>query len=334
MMKKLGLIVMMFLLLVGIVGCNTANQSTSQEANQNTSSDTKEAAAGGNKTIKIGALWPSAGIPPVQSKMKATEEVAKELGVELVNMDAQFDAYTQSQQAKNLIAQKVDGVLVDLIDPQAIVPALKELHEAGIPVVVTTLPVATEGQEYVTSFIGGDNFNAGKLSAQLMQEALGENGGEVAIIEGAPGILVQERTAGFEETIKGTKIKLLETQSSPWDRQKAMDIMQNYLTKYPNLNGVFVQHDSMVPGVVQALKQAGKEGQVKIIGFGATIEGVELMKDGSLYGSVQEDLYWESQEGARVIVDAIKGKEVPKEKLGEQQVITKEKLDNYTSRNY
>ena len=333
-MKKLGLVVMMFLLLVGIIGCNTANQTTSQEANQNTSSDTKEATAGGNKTIKIGALWPSAGIPPVQSKMQATEEIAKELGFELVNMDAQFDAYTQSQQAKNLIAQKVDAVLVDLIDPQAIVPAIKELHEAGIPVVTTTLPVAPDGEAYVTSHIGVDNLNSGKLSAQLMKDALGGNGGNVAIIEGAPSIMVQERTAGFKEGIEGSNINLLEVQSSPWDRQKALDIMQNYLTKYPDLNGVFVQHDSMVPGVIQALKQAGKEGQVKIVGFGATIEGTELMKDGSLYGSVQEDLWWEAQEGARVIVDAVMGKEVPKEKLGEQQLITVDKLDNYQSKNY
>ncbi len=333
-MKKIGFVCMMFVMILGIVGCSQPNQPVSNESNQNTSSDSKEVTKAGSGTIKIGALWPSAAIPPVQSKMQAAEEAAKELGFELVNMDAQFDAYTQSQQAKNLIAQKVDGVLVDLIDPQAIVPALKELHDAGIPVVVTTLPVAPEGQEYVTSFIGGDNFSAGKLSAQLMQEALGQNGGDVVIIEGAPGILTQKRTEGFKEAIQGTTINLLEAQSSPWDRQKALDIMQNYLTKYPDLKGVFVQHDSMVPGVVQALKQANKLEQVKIIGFGATIDGVEMIKDGSMFGSVQEDLWWQSQEGARVIVDAINGKEFPKEKLGEQKMITADQLENYTSKNY
>lgn len=334
MKKRIGLFLMVFTALLVVVGCGAStNEPSPNETNQDgTEANTTD---DGNKTIKIGALWPSAAIPPVQSKMEAAAEIAKELGVELINMDAQNDAQTQAEQAKNLITQKVDGVLIDLIDPQAIIPAVKELQEAGIPIITTTMPVSAEGEGYVTGHVGGDNYNGGLFAAELMDEALDGKGGKVVMVEGNPGVTVKARTDGFTDGIKEIgNIELLGAQSSPWDRQKAMDIMQDFLTKYPDIDGVFVHHDSMVPGVQQALTQAGKLDQVKIIGFGATIDGTKLIEEGVIYGSPIEDLWWESQEGVRLMVDFINEKDIPKEKLGEQRIIKKGDLDSYTSKNF
>lgn len=332
-MKRINFLLLSCLFSLLLIACSVDDEAGTIDGAESPSEDGTEA----SDKIVIGALWPSAGIPPVQSKMEATEEMAEELGVDLVNMDAEFDAQIRSDQAKNLLAQQVDGVLVDLIDPQAIIPALKELHEAGIPVVTTTMPVAEEGKEYETAYVGGDNYNGGVASAQLMYEALGEKDGKVAIIEGAPGVLVQDRTEGFQdgvEALEDAKIEILDIQSSPWDRQKAMDIMQDYLTKFPDLDGVWVQHDSMVPGVLQAIEQAGKKDDIVIVGFGATIEGVDLIEDETIYGSVVEDLWWQAQEGVRVLVNIINGKDVPRETIGENIIIKKEDLDEYDSKNY
>jgi len=332
-MKRINFLLLSCLFSLLLIACSVDDEAGTIDGAESPSEDGTDA----SDKIVIGALWPSAGIPPVQSKMEATEEMAEELGVDLVNMDAEFDAQIRSDQAKNLLAQQVDGVLVDLIDPQAIIPALKELHEAGIPVVTTTMPVAEEGKEYETAYVGGDNYNGGVASAQLMYEALGEKDGKVAIIEGAPGVLVQDRTEGFQdgvEALEDAKIEILDIQSSPWDRQKAMDIMQDYLTKFPDLDGVWVQHDSMVPGVLQAIEQAGKKDDIVIVGFGATIEGVDLIEDETIYGSVVEDLWWQAQEGVRVLVNIINGKDVPRETIGENIIIKKEDLDEYDSKNY
>lgn len=332
-MKRINFLLLSCLFSLLLIACSVDDEAGTIDGAESPSEDGTEA----SDKIVIGALWPSAGIPPVQSKMEATEEMAEELGVDLVNMDAEFDAQIRSDQAKNLLAQQVDGVLVDLIDPQAIIPALKELHEAGIPVVTTTMPVAEEGKEYETAYVGGDNYNGGVASAQLMYEALGEKDGKVAIIEGAPGVLVQDRTEGFQdgvEALEDAKIEILDIQSSPWDRQKAMDIMQDYLTKFPDLDGVWVQHDSMVPGVLQAIEQAGKKDDIVIVGFGATIEGVDLIEDETIYGSVVEDLWWQAQEGVRVLVNIINEKDVPRETIGENIIIKKEDLDEYDSKNY
>jgi len=331
-MRKLSVTFMLFIIFILAVGCSVDDETAPADAGAEDA--TAEDADSSDDTIRIGALWPSAEIPPVQSKMEATEEMAEELGVELINMDAQFDAQTQSEQARNLLAQQVDGVLVDLIDPQAIVPALKELHEAGIPVITTSMPVAPEGEEYVTSFIGADNYENGFITAKHLSELLGEDGGKVALIEGAPSILVQENTEGFEAGIEGTNIEIVDVQSSDWDRQEAMDIMQDYLTKYDDLDAIFVYHDNMVPGAYQAMKQVGREDDIIIMGYGATIEGMELIEDGTIAGSAVEDLWWQAQEGVKRMVEVIEGGDIPKEIIGEVKLITKDNLDEYESRNH
>src|SRR5699024_10638704 len=140
-MRKFTLVCMFIIFVIIAFGCSVDEDVAPADAGADeTTADQSNVAeqTAGDGTIRIGALWPSAEIPPVQSKMEATDEMAEELGVEIINMDAQFDAQTQSEQARNLLAQQVDGVLVDLIDPQAIVPAIKELHESGIPVITTS----------------------------------------------------------------------------------------------------------------------------------------------------------------------------------------------------
>ena len=329
--KWFGMLAVLLSVLLIVSACGGSGQS--QQASSGGASG--PSSGDGKKTFRIGALWPTAAIAPVQSKIQATEDEGRKLGVEIITLDAQFDPQKQSQQALDLITQKVDGVLIDIIDPQAIVPSVKKLYEAGIPVIVTTLPIAEEGKDYLASFIGSDNVYSGRLAGELMKEALGEKGGNVVIIEGAASsIIVQERTAGFKEALQGSNIKILDIQSSPWDRQKAMDIMQNFLTKYSDLQGVFVEHDSMVPGVVQALRQAGRLDEVKIVGFGATYDGVDLMKEGLMYGSVTEDLDWQSREGVRKMVEILEGKQVDKVILGENRIIKPEDLSWYKATNY
>ena len=302
MKKRLTSFALLMLSLVTMVGCSASNQGAS-------GSGASDSSKGG---YAIGALWSTTSIPPVQVILKTAEAEAGKVNTKIANMDAQMDPQTQATQARNLITQKVDAVFVNVIDPEGIVPSLKEFHEANIPVIIGTLPVSKQGDPYITSFVGPNNIEAGKIAGGLMVEALGGSGGKIAIIEGAPGITVQDRTAGFLQGLEGKGVEVLDTQTSQWDRSRALSIMQDFLSKYPDLDGVFVHNDDMAMGAIQALKQAGKLSDVKVIGFGGTFEAVAAIEAGEMYGTVAEDLVWTAEKQVEVALAAIKGEQVDK----------------------
>ncbi|WP_394232290.1 sugar ABC transporter substrate-binding protein [Niallia oryzisoli] len=322
-MKKMYVFMMAILTFFVLSACAAPKQSS-------TSTAPAEKQDTGDADYVIGALWSATSVPPVQVIKNRLEEVAAETNGAIVNMDAQFDPQTQATQARNLLTQGVDAVFVNVIDPEGIVPSVKELEEAGIHVIIGTLPVSSAADEYITSFVGPDNIKGGNIAAELMQEALGDAGGKVAIIEGDPGITVTKRTEGFEKGLEGSKVKVLEKQTAAqWDRSNALAIMQNYLTKYPDLKGVFVHNDDLAMGAIQALKQDGKLDQVTVIGFGGTFEGVDAIKAGEMYGTVTEDLVWTAEKQMEIAQKVIKGEKVEKKVDVPLGKLTKENLDSF-----
>jgi ribose transport system substrate-binding protein len=324
-MKRNTVVAVLLIVLLVMVGCSKKEEAV----NTATAKATKSAETSKPKNVKIGALWSTTSIPPVQVILSTAEADAKTAGGALVNMDAQFDPFNQVTQAKNLISQKADAVLLNVIDPEGIMPSLKNFHDAGIPVIVGSLPITSEGEKYITSFVGPDNIAAGKLAGELMAEAVGSDGGDIAIIEGAPGVVVIERTKGFKLGIEGKKLNVVDVQTSAWDRAKALSIMQDFLSKYPNLKGIFVHNDDMAIGAIQAIKQAGKQDKVKVIGFGGTKEAVSALEAGEMSGTVTEDLVWTAHKEIEVALAAIEKKPVEKRIIVPTGKLTKANLDGY-----
>lgn len=216
-------------------------------------------------------------------------------------MDAQFDPHTQATQAQNLISQNVDAVFLNVIDVEGIKPSLKAFQEANIPVFVGTLPIDEEGEELTTSYIGPDHIEMAHIAAELMIEGLGDEGGKIAIIEGAPGIIIERRTSGFLEIIeKQSNIEVVDIQSSHWDRSEARAVMQDLLTKHPDLNGVFVHNDDTAMGALQAIKEANKEGEIILVGTDGNQEGYDAIEAGHMYGTIGSDL----PENGRLLVQS------------------------------
>jgi ribose transport system substrate-binding protein len=327
-MKRFYLLMITLVAVLALAACGSANQSSSTENPANPAP--AENVDTSDSDFVIGALWSATSVPPVQVILNRLEEVAAESNGTIVNMDAQFDPQTQATQARNLLTQGVDAVFVNVIDPEGIVPSVRELHEAGIHVIVGTLPVSPSADDYIASFVGPDNIKAGNLAAELMQEAL-VDGGKVAIIEGDPGITVTERTAGFEQALEGTNVEILEKQvSEQWDRSRALAIMQNYLTKYPDLDGIFVHNDDMAMGAIQALRQEGKLDQVTVISLGGTFEAVDAIEAGEMYGTVTEDLVWTAEMQMEVAKKVINGETVDKVVDVPLGKLTIDNLDSFT----
>jgi ribose transport system substrate-binding protein len=171
--------------------------------------------------------------------------------------------------------------------------------------------------------------DVGSVAGKYLNYKLGGNG-NVALLEGTPGnAAFSGMKAGFVEVIKASHIKILEeaTAESP---DRAYDRMRSLLMRYPNLQGVFIEGDYMIPGVVHALREAGVMSRVVTIGYGATPEALGYIKEGGLNATVEDFPCEQARVALRFLVQYIKDKTMPpwKECYIPSVVITNDKCPN------
>jgi ribose transport system substrate-binding protein len=149
----------------------------------------------------------------------------------------------------------------------------------------------------------------GLIAAQTMADALNKRG-KVAIIEGNPG---QDatfwRSKAFLDEIHriAPGIQVLDKQTARWDRARAISVAENFLTSYPDLDGIMAQNDDMAIGAMRAVENAGRQGQVKIVSIDASREGLQAVRDGKLYGTCTQSPSFEGIYTARVARDVANG---------------------------
>jgi ribose transport system substrate-binding protein len=213
------------------------------------------------------------------------QAAAKELGIELVVMDAQNDASKQMSNIENLVQQKVSVLIVNPVDSKAIVPAIEAANKANIPVI--TVDRGAEGGKIVSA-IASDNVAGGKMAAQLLIDKLGGKG-KVIELEGIPGSsAANDRGKGFDEGIKAAAgIIVAAKQPADFDRAKGMKVMENILQANPEIQAVFAQNDEMALGAVEAIK-AAKRANVLVVGFDATADAVKAVNSGDMLATVAQ----------------------------------------------
>jgi ribose transport system substrate-binding protein len=182
----------------------------------------------------------------------------------LVIADGQANDNTQVSQVENFLTQQVDILFISAYEAAPLTPIVSRVYKSGIPVI--ELDRSTEGQDY-TSFVSGDNRaiarQAGEYAATLLPD-----GGEVAILEGLPSSSPAiERLQGFEAGVAtNPKIKVVAVQPVDWMQDKAVTVFSAMLQAHPDIKLVYTSNDLAASGAYIAVKQAGKLGQVKIIG--------------------------------------------------------------------
>jgi ribose transport system substrate-binding protein len=194
---------------------------------------------------------------------RGAEDQAKKLGgpnVKVTTVSSKYDLNTQVGQIENFVANKVDMILVNAVDPKGIAPALKKARDAGI--VVVAVDVGAQGAD---ATVMSDNVMAGTVSCDYLAKQLGGKG-SVVIINGPPVTAVIDRVTGCKKVLSGYKdIKVLsDNQNAGGSRDGGMNVMANLLTAQPKIDGVFAINDPTAIGAELAIKQAHRS-DVKLI---------------------------------------------------------------------
>lgn len=259
---------------------------------------------------------------------KGTEDAAKKINpnAKVTALSTKYDLNTQVGQIENFIANKVDLILVNAVDPKAIAPVLKKARDAGI--VVVAVDVGAEGADYT---VMSDNVAAGANACEYIAKKL-NNKGNVVIVNGPPVTSVVDRVAGCKKVFSKTQIKVLsDNQDAKGSRDGGMAVMQDLLTANPKIDAVFAINDPTAIGAELAIKQAKRTG-IFITAVDGAPDAVTALKDPNslLEGSSAQNPYAMANEGVKIGYDIMNGKK-PKEavKLLPVPLVTKANLKDY-----
>jgi ribose transport system substrate-binding protein len=218
---------------------------------------------------------------------------ADELGVKVVQLDAQGETEKQANDVQDLIGQKPDGVLLLPVDSGVATGLVDQLAAAGIPTIAVASqvgdPTERELEDVYPSLdalVTQQELNSGATAGELALQAFPE-GGKMAVVEGAAGFAeVELRFAKFLDPAKaaGVTFDVVAKQPGDWTTEASQSACQNMLAANPDIDLFYAESDDMGVGCAEAVKSAGSK--AKVIGIGGAKLGIDGVTAGTLYGTV------------------------------------------------
>lgn len=244
---------------------------------------------------------------------KGIEEEAAKQGIKVDIFAAQSEEDTEGQLRilENCLAKNYKAIGVAPLSPTNLINGIVQANKKGIYVMnidekidMDTLKSAGGS---VIAFATTDNVKVGEKGANYIIEKL-TDGGEVAIIEGKAGnasgeARKQGATAAFEAK---DNIKLVGSQPADWDRQKALDTAASMIQQNPNLKAFYCCNDTMALGALQAVKNAGKLGEIMVVGTDGAAEALKSVEAGELSATVAQDSAEIGAVSLRQMIEAVK----------------------------
>lgn len=223
---------------------------------------------------------------------------------------ANQDLNKQLADVEDFIVKGVDVIVISPVDSQGAVAAIAKAEAAGIKVITVDIPIANAE---VTSHIGTDNYTGGVKAAELMGQVLGGTG-KIAIIDYPTVQSVVARIEGFKKGLESFPDIEIVAQQTGITRAEALAAAQNMLQANPDITGIFGFGDDAALAAAAAVKSAGLQDQVKVIGFDGMEEARNAVdSDPVMVGVVQQFPDEMGKTAVDTAVEVIAGNEVPAE---------------------
>lgn len=258
----------------------------------------------------------------------AVRKKAKELNINLIEVEGQGKAENQIYQVENFLALDVDAIILNPFDKYGSAPVVSIAKREGKPIVVLNAIVVNLDQ--ADAFVGSEDSEAGHIAANHICEIL-QGKGNIAIIRGPNGHSAEiQRTSGIMEVLKDfPEIKVLFNQSANWDRAQGLNLMENWLSTGKEINAVIAQNDEMALGAYKAIEAAGKQDKISVIGIDAISDALKAVEEGKLCATVFQDARGQGGLALEIAVKLLRGEKIDHLNHIPFQLVTKENLINF-----
>ncbi|SPC18383.1 sugar ABC transporter substrate-binding protein [Cupriavidus taiwanensis] len=259
--------------------------------------------------------------PYFQALRQGADAAAKEMNARVTHyVPTKPDSIPeQMSQIEDVIVKKADAVVFVPVDYKAMVPGVKKINAANIPVVNVT--DRSESGTFV-AFVGASDYELGlKTATHLFKSMSGK--GNLIVLEGVKGSATSiERVRGVREALKAFPgVKLLASQPANYQRLQALQVMENLMQSYPQLDAVFAANDAMAVGAVEALQGANRKALVS--GINGTKEAIDAIKSGAMLASGDYNGFVQGCLGTMIAIRKLRGLPVKPEVVLPATVIDK-----------
>ena len=225
-------------------------------------------------------------IPFWEIMWRGVADQAAQQGDQVQVLSADNSARTELQNMVQAIRDQVDGIVLSPTNSSAAVTLLKLAEEAGIPVVISD--IGTQGGHYV-SYIESDNeagaYQLGQILVQAFhQQQLSGSVGIIAIPQTRQNGKL--RTRGFVRALEEASIpRAALYQQQDFSYQETLDFSRRLIREHPDLRAIWLQGSDRYQGALDAIREAGKTGEIMLICFDAEPEFIPMIQRGELTGA-------------------------------------------------
>lgn len=315
-MKKTLLVLLVMMLAFSMLLAACTSQPTSETPSDETSAaksadaPTQEVSGESSQSSEVYTIgvstqaWKHEFLKNLVNSFKEADESMA--NVELVLIDSEDDVQKQLDDIDTLIAQGVDGIILNALSFEGSSSAVQACKDASIPVVEVVS--YTQNEDYAT-FVGTDVKASGIMAGNMVAELLGEKG-KVFEIEGIIGHTAQiNRGAGIKEALAAyPNIELVETQCGEFDTDVAMQVTEAWLTKYSDINAIVAHNDGMALGAMNACIAAGRT-DIKIVGIDGDLAALNGIIAGTYSGTCVDYCEEEAKLAVEEMVSILSGNE-------------------------
>ena len=188
------------------------------------------------------------------------------------------DPAKQVNDIEDMVATRnIDALVVLPFESEPLTGPVQNVKASGAWVTVVDRGLSVEGIEDL--YVAGDNAGFGRVSGEFMASALPE-GGKIVVLRGIPTTIDNERVEGFQAAIEGKNIEVLGMEHGDWNRDKSFTVMQDFLSKHPQIDAVWASDDDMAVGVLGAIEAAGRSDIKFVLGGAGMKEMIKRTMDG------------------------------------------------------
>ena len=210
-----------------------------------------------------------------QQAIDRLEEVYPELDFVLATAS---DPSKQVNDIEDMLATRnIDALVVLPFESEPLTGPVKAVADSGAWVTVVDRGLAQEGIEDL--YVAGDNSGFGRVSGEYMVSKLPE-GGKIVALRGIPTTIDNERVEGFETALEGSNIEIVDMEHGNWNRDDSFTVMQDFLSKHPQLDAVWASDDDMAIGVLAAIEASGRDDIQFVLGGAGMKEMIKRTADG------------------------------------------------------
>ena len=232
---------------------------------------------------------------------KAQEEVPN------ISVDFQIPsdgtAASQKRIVDDLLARGIDGIAISPVDPTNETAMLNDVAKQAM--------LFTQDSDAPNSdracYVGTNNIDAGKQAGELIKKALPDGGKIMVFVGTLDAQNARDRLSGIKQTIDGTKIEILDVRTDDTDRVRAKANVQDTLVKYPDIAGLVGLWSYNGPAILNATREAGKAGKVKIVCFDEEDETLGGVKAGDIFATVVQQPFEFGRESMTIMSKALRG---------------------------